>query len=173
VFAQPAPTVSGAGGATFPVVLPAGVTEAYIQVVDYGPTAFVGPAPGAQATSCVGATATAPLYYTIVVKASGTATLPAGSLCSAAQNTTASGTASDGDAFTVQAIGFDYGAYEASYPTSLGVTAPSLTGAGASHQADVTISTQGVYNQPAGGGVTGGGVLPASVQRISAGTARR
>ena len=73
----------------------------------------------------------------------------------------------------MQAIGFDYGAYEASYPTSLGVTAPSLTGAGASHQADVTISTQGVYNQPAGGGVTGGGVLPASVQRISAGTARR
>jgi hypothetical protein len=25
------------GGATFPITLPAGVTEAYIQVIDYGP----------------------------------------------------------------------------------------------------------------------------------------
>jgi hypothetical protein len=177
-FTQPVPTLVGTtGGATLPVVLPAGVTEAYIQVVDFGPTAQVG-TPAGQATSCVGATAGNPVYYTIEIKASGTATLPAGSLCTVAQNTTATtnaqgaATASDGDAFTVQAVGFDYGAYEASYPSSLGVTSPSLTGAGASHQADVTISTQGVYNQPAAGGIVPG-ALPASVRRIGASSARR
>jgi len=173
VFAQPVPTVTVAGGATLPVVLPAGVTEAYIQVVDFGPTTLLGPAPGKQATSCVGATAANPVYYTVEIKASGTASVPAGSLCSSAQNTTASAASSDGDTFTVQAIGFDYGAFEASYPSSLGVTTPSLTGSGASHQADVTISTQGVFNQPVGGGLTPGGVLPASVKRIGANTARR
>jgi hypothetical protein len=166
-FVAPVPTLVAGGsanipdGATFPVVLPAGVTEAYIQVTDYGPTT-------ASATSCfpppqTNPTLKAPLYYTIVVKASGTATLPLGSLCTAAQNTVATGTPSDGDAFTVQAIGFDYGAYEASYPNSSGVTSPSLAGAGASHQADVTVSSQGVYNQPLGGGAlingAGGAVL--------------
>jgi hypothetical protein len=50
----------------------------------------------------------------------------------------------------------------------LGQTTPSLAGAGASHQADVTISTQGVYNQPVGGGLitpSGGAVLPTGVKR--------
>ena len=162
-FAAPVPTLDAAGGATIPVVLPAGVTEAYIQVTDFGPTT-------AKATSCVAASVKTPVYYTIEVTASGTATLPAGSLCSASQNTTSTGSASDGDAFTVQGIGFDYPAYEASYPNSLGKTTPSLVGTGASHQADVTISSQGVYNQPVGGGAAVPGVLPTGAVRFHSST---
>ena len=161
-FVSPVPVVAATGGVTAATALPAGVTEAYVQITDFGPTT-------AGATSCVGASAGSPVYYTVVIKASGTATFPAGSVCTAAQNTTASGSASDGDAFTVQGIGFDYGAYEASYPSSLGVAAPSLTGSGASHQADVTISSQGVYNLPVGGGMingAGGAVLPSGAKRI-------
>jgi hypothetical protein len=165
-FTPPVPVLTGgsattASGATIPVVLPAGVTEAYIQIEDFGPTATGG-------VSCVGATAGAPLYYTIEVTASGAATLPAGSLCSAAANATSSGAASDGDAFTVQAIGFDYPAYEASYPNSLGKPSPTLTGSGASHQADVTISSQVVYNNAAGLAVTPGGTLPSGRKRVGA-----
>ena len=176
-FVAPVPVLVGStGGATLAVVMPAGVTEAYIQVTDFGPTFLTGTG-GTQGASCLmstnptgGISATNPMYYTIVIKATGTATLPAGSLCTAAQNTTANGsTPTDGDAFTVQAIGFDYGAYEASYPNSLGVTSPSLAGAGASHQADVTVSSQGVYNQPVGGGAlingAGGAALPAGTLR--------
>lgn len=171
-FVAPVPVLAGTtGGATIAVALPAGVTEAYIQVTDFGSTTITAAGPPAmQATSCSGATLGKPLYYTIVVKASGTATLPAGSLCTPAQNATSNGgVATDGDAFTVQGIGFDYGAYEASYPNSLGVTSPSLAGAGASHQADVTVSSQGVYNQPAAGPAlvngAGGAALPASALR--------
>jgi hypothetical protein len=186
-FVAPVPVVSAAGGVTAPVVLPAGVTEAYVQLVDYGPTA-VG-ASGNDLTSCVGAgsgSATgnggSPIYNTVVIRASGTATFPAGTVCTAAQNTTANtGTASDGDAFTVQAIGFDYGAYEASYTGitgigGLGVPAPSLAGAGASHQSDITVSSQGLYNQPVGGGLLnagGGAVLPASAKRVGQSALRR
>jgi hypothetical protein len=180
-FVAPVPVLTGTtGGATAAVVLPAGVTEAYIQFTDFGPTVFDGPPDSkgnaTQGASCVGASAKAPDYYTVVIKASGTATLPAGSLCSAAQNTTANaGTSTDGDVFTVQAIGFDYGAFEASYPNSLGAPAPSLTGSGASHQADVTVSSQGLYNQPVGGGLTSGAAaaLPASAKRAGQSVIRK
>jgi hypothetical protein len=172
-FVAPVPVVSAAGGVTTAVALPAGAVEAYIQVTDFGPTA-------AGATSCLTspspASAASPVYYTIEVKASGAATLPAGSLCTAAQNTTANGAPTDGDAFTVQGIGFDYSAYEASYPNSLGAPAPSLVGAGASHQADVTVSSQGVYNQPVGGGLlngAGGAVLPSGVHRAGGNSTTR
>jgi hypothetical protein len=167
------------------VALPAGVTEAYIQLTDFGPTA-TDPTSGNQVASCVGAgsgSATSngsfPVYYTVVIRASGTATFPAGSVCTAAQNAAfptnvTNGDASDGDAFTVQAIGFDYGAYEASYTGisgigGLGVPNPSLAGSGSTHQADVTISSQGLFNQPIGGGLlngAGGAVLPASARRV-------
>jgi hypothetical protein len=170
-FVAPVPVLAGTtGGATAAVVLPAGVTEAYIQFTDYGSTTITAAGPPAvQATSCVGATNATPVYYTVVIKASGTATLPAGSLCTAAQNTTANaGTATDGDAFTVQAIGFDYGAFEASYPNSLGASAPSLAGAGGSHQADVTVSSAGVYNQLSGGPALSAGALPAGALRARA-----
>jgi hypothetical protein len=173
-FVSPVPVVAANGSVTAPVVLPAGVTEAYVQIVDFGPTAT--DSSGTQRKSCVGAgsgsktSSGVPVYYTVVIKASGTATFPAPTICTAAQNTTANSAASDGDAFTVQGIGFDYGAFEASYPTSLGVAAPSLAGAGASHQSDVTISSQGLYNLPVGGGPmingAGGAVLPANAKHV-------
>ena len=94
-FVAPVPVVSAAGVATAPVALPAGVIEAYVTITDFGPTAK-------GATSCSSATAAAPNYYTVVLKASGTATFTGDAVCTAAQNTTASGSASDGDAFTVQ-----------------------------------------------------------------------
>ncbi len=169
VFAPPVTTVNADGTATLAVVLPAGVTEAYLQITDFGPTAT-------GAVSCVGATAGAPVYYTIEVTASGTATLPAsaspvsgmGPICSAPANTTASGAASDGDAFTVQAVGFDYPAYEASYPNSLGKPSPTLTGSGASHQADITVSLQTIYNIAAGNAAAPGGALPSGHLRVNA-----
>ena len=166
IAAAPVPTITAVAGgnastsATFAYVQPAGVTEAYVQVTDFGPTT-------AGAASCNGASLGKPVYYTVLMRASGTATLPAGALCSASDNSPPGGTASDGDAFTVQVIGFDYPAFEASYPSSLGNAAPSLVGAGASHQADVTISPQAVYNVPVGGGAPVIGVLPASHARAS------
>jgi hypothetical protein len=137
------------GGATFPITLPAGVTEAYIQVIDYGPESGT-------LVSCNGSDA-APTYYTIFVNATGTATLAptlgaggAKSICDANSNTTANGTPSPSDVITVQLIGFDYPWYEASYPNSNGNPAPAITGA--SGQSDITISSATAYQQPAGGG---------------------
>lgn len=161
VIAPAVPTaVAANGGATFTFVLPAGVTEAYIQVTDLGPTA-------ADGVSCVGATLKKPVYYTIEATASGTGTLPAGSLCSATANNTAGTTTdSDGDQFQVQSVGFDYPAYEASYPNSLGKASPSIVGLGASHQSDITISTKTQYTLPvAGGAPVGTAVTPAAVLR--------
>ncbi len=148
------------GVLTFPsVTLPAGATQEYIQVTDTGPTMG--------GVSCIGATPANPVYYTTVLTASGTPTpIPAPGLCSAQANTTASGgTATDGDAFKVQAIGLDYNWYGASYTGisgvgGAGVPAPSLVGAGAApanvingaagHQADITISPVTAYTLPGG-----------------------
>jgi hypothetical protein len=154
LFAPPTAVLSATGALTVTYVLPAGVTEAYIQVADYGPTVLQGTSLGA---SCVmgadGAPASlaSPIYYTVEVTASGSTTLPAADqICTAAQNTTANGAASDGDAFTVQGVGFDYPAFEASYPSSLGKPAPTITGSARGTQSDVTISAANVYNVPAG-----------------------
>ena len=184
-FTSPVPVVAANGSVTAVIALPAGVTEAYIQLTNYGPTA-VDPTSGNDLASCVGAgtgSATGnggtPMYNTVVIRASGTATFPAGTVCTAAQNsatTVNAGGASDGDAFTVQAIGFDYGAYEASYTGIAGVgglgnPAPTMAGSGASHQSDVTVSSQGLYNQPIGGGLlngAGGAALPAGAKRVGA-----
>jgi hypothetical protein len=162
----PAPVVTftgpTAGTVTSTVALPVpGVTEVYVQLVDYGPTA-------AGAASCVGATAATPIYYTYVLKASGTATFPS-AVCTAQQNAALAanaGIATDGDAFTTQAIGFDYPAYEASYPSSLGVVSPSLKGSGPNSQADVTVSSKGVFNLPIPGSVLV--PLPAAVEPTGA-----
>ena len=82
----------------------------------------------------------------------GTVTLPAGSFCTAAQNNDASGaTDSDGDAFVVQSIGFDYPAFEIAYPQSLGNPSPSLAGTSATHQADITVSSSAYYANPGDG----------------------
>jgi hypothetical protein len=146
----PATYTAASGVLTFgPVAFPAGVTQAYIQVTDIGPTMG--------GTSCVGATPANPVYYTTVLTAAGTPTpIPAPGLCSAAANTTASGgTATDGDEFGVQIIGLDYNWYGASYTGisgvgGFGVAAPSLAGTGASGQADITISPLTEYTLPGG-----------------------
>jgi len=151
------PDVSGDGGATFNAALPAGVSEALVQIVDYGPGA--GPLNGGgTAPNCQGpkGTSFAPVYYTIVVRASGAFALgaangpnnlaggpgsltPTPSICTAAQNNAVVGV-NAGDNFTVQMIGFDYPDYEA----AVGLTkpavpqAPPITGPGG--QSDITIS---------------------------------
>jgi hypothetical protein len=132
----------GAGGATFHVVLPGGVTEAYIQITDSGPPLT---SSSAQPASCNGSGLGSPIYYTIHVAHSGTYLLgaaagPGGapSLCSSAANSAVNGAPTPGDNFTVQTIGFDYPAFEASYPHSLGNPAPPIVGN--SGTSDITIS---------------------------------
>jgi len=160
-FVPPVPTIdaTGDGGATIADTLPAGVTEAYIEVVDVGPGPYG--ATGVESTSCNGAgdgqvnangaANGSPIYYTIEVTASGTATLgpaagPGGapSLCNGTDNTavnlssTGTPVTTGGDAFYVQGIGFDYPAYESSYPNSSGNPSPAILGANGSD--DITIS---------------------------------
>ena len=150
----PIPTLDGLGGGTFAVTLPAGVTEAYVQITDLGPPQ---PATGS-AVSCNTSDAK-PVYYTLHVTASGPASLPDSdgpgapgtpvpSLCTSAQNTAANTAPTDGDQFVVQLVGFDYPAFAASYPNSNGNPAPRL--AGANGQADITISSQAPFAQTAG-----------------------
>jgi hypothetical protein len=145
---------TGDGGGTVSATLPEGVTEALVQIVD------VGPDDAAEGSvSCNNALAS-PVYYTFEFTASGTQTIPPAigpgtksgggspTICSAADNTAANGgTATNGDTFLVQTIGYDYPAYEISYPNSNGNPAPTLlTGA----QADITISSADLCNQDDG-----------------------
>lgn len=128
---------NGNGGGTFALALPAGSTEGYIQVTDFGP-------PGA--TGCNGAHGGGPIFYTIFARSNGSYTLPnaAGpggspTLCTSAANTASNGgTATDGDQYLVQVIAFDYPMYEASYPNSLHDPSPNINGARG--QDDVSIS---------------------------------
>jgi hypothetical protein len=155
---SPAYTPNGSGGGTFGFAMPTGATEAYVEVVDYGPAQPAAPAAGL--TSCNGwASAGTPVYYTLETTGSGTLTLPstigptapsavfatgaaAGtvpSVCTAAQNTTANaGTATTDDQIAIQVIGFDYPAFESSYPHSLGNPSPAIVGPNG--EDDITIS---------------------------------
>jgi hypothetical protein len=158
------PDANGDGGATFTTALPAGVTEAYVQVVDYGPGG--GPNDGAAPapSNCQGARGTrfAPVYYTMHITnaASTTYTLPPAigpnlatsggasnlkpspTICTAAQNTAANGgTATPADDIVVQMFGFDYPIYAAT-PQNVNQTipeTPKITN-GTTGQADITIS---------------------------------
>jgi hypothetical protein len=150
-LAAPTLTLDGKGGGTFTVpAFPAGVIEVLVQIVDFGVST------GVSCQGAIGASEGAgPAYYTILVKAPGAYSLPdtigpntsvtsgAGvitpspSICTAAQNTAAAGTATAGDTYTVQAIGADYPLYESLYPNSASQT-PTLTGSNG--QADITIS---------------------------------
>ena len=171
----PPPTVTadGLGGlSSIPITLPAGVTEAYIQITDLGPPIPSTSTTGVQPNSCNGSgnpalnTATtssnggSPTYYTIFVNSSGSAVLgdssgpgtpaaPTPSLCTSGQNSTADAGTTDGDDFTISIIAFDYPMYEASYTNaaSLKVIAPTLVGPNG--QADISISSTGGYAQPA------------------------
>ncbi len=156
----PVPVEDGNGGATFTVTMPADETEAYLQIVDIGPeTGDAGCHAGAD-----------PVYYTIEVHGSGTYTLgdksgPLGepSICTSAQNTAANAAAGggpaaiDGDEFTVQYVGFDYPAYEMSYPNSLHNPAPTILGA--KGQDDISISAAATYK------TTPAGAAPAAQHR--------
>ncbi|MDQ6781213.1 MAG: hypothetical protein M3Z37_08715 [Candidatus Eremiobacteraeota bacterium] len=158
------PDASGDGGATFTAALPAGVSEALVQIVDYGPNA--GPQHGgANVANCHGpkGTSFAPVYYTVFITASGTYQLgalhgpntnitggvgnltPSHSICTLNDNNNPPDggtppTPPAGDNITVQMIGFDYPAYE----MVSGLLAPTVpqrpTLAGANGQADITIS---------------------------------
>jgi hypothetical protein len=141
------------GGGTLAFVMPTLATEAYVQITDVGPAT-------AGAASCNGSgtgingvgnsTATAatgaPVSYTLETTASGTLTLPPAlgpgatpSICNAAQNTTANaGAATPADQVIIQVVAFDYDLYHASYPASLGVANPVITGTHASD--NITIS---------------------------------
>lgn len=156
-------TFDGNGGASFSASLPSGVTEAYVQIVDYGPGG--GPNNGAASgvNNCQGARGThfAPVYYTIHITqaASATYTLPSNigpnlatsggpsniqpspSICTAAQNTAANGgTATGADDVVVQMFGFDYPIYQAVLGLTQSSTPQNPPIAGASGQADITIS---------------------------------
>jgi hypothetical protein len=161
-------TPDGTGGASVVLTLPPAVTEALVQIVDVGPDNLPNAGSG-----CNTASASAPVYYSVVFHASATIALSAAhgpktgstvtpTLCTAAQNTAANGgTPVDADAFVVQTIGFDYPAYEASYPQSKGHPAPAITGSNG--QADITISSALGCASP-GGGITTtcGPTLPAA-----------
>ncbi|MEO9169649.1 MAG: hypothetical protein ABI282_10025, partial [Candidatus Baltobacteraceae bacterium] len=166
------PDANGDGGATFTTSLPSGVTEAYVQIVDYGPGGGPNGGLGTQA-NCQGqrGTAFAPVYYTfhITSAASTTYTLsptigpnlaqtggtsniqPSPSLCTAAQNSAAvgNGGAAPADDFVVQMVGFDYPVYQAALGLTQGTTPQNPAITNASGQADITISVP--MEQDAGG----------------------
>ena len=165
------PDANGDGGATFTTSLPAGVSEAYVQIVDYGPGGGPNNGGATGVNNCQGARGTvyAPVYYTfhITSAASQTYTLkpaigpnlatsggvsniiPSPSLCTAAQNTAAAATATPADDFVVQMIGFDYPIYQAAIGLTLATTPQNPTIANGAGQADITMSLP--MEQDAGG----------------------
>lgn len=148
-FTTPVAAQNTDGSASFTFALPAGVTEAFIEIVDIGPV----PVGGTQAANCNGAANGNPIYYTIAVTRSpaslGPAAGPGGAptLCTAAQNTAAAGAATSGDQFVVYGIGFDYPAYQINSFVNPGVQAPAILGG--NNEDDITISTPIVYYEPA------------------------
>jgi hypothetical protein len=127
---QPAFTEDGKGGGIASVVVPAGVTETFVEIYDlFG--------------SCH--SPSGPQYYTLFTKATGLVHLtlpdslgagppsaPTPSLCSGT-----SSSPSAADVYLVYAAGVDFPALEASYPANR-QAAPALVGAAG--QADVTTS---------------------------------
>jgi hypothetical protein len=115
VATSPTFTSDGTGGGMLTFTMPTGATEAYVELIDFGPSGSAGP----------------PVYYTIETTSSGALTLPdnigPGGAASTATN----------DQLVVQVIGFDYPAYEMDYPKSLGNASPAITTSG---QDDITIS---------------------------------
>jgi hypothetical protein len=177
----PAPVPDGNGGLTFAVTMPADETEGYIQIVDLGPE--TDPVTGAPLyAGChtgVGPNGGDPVYYTIEVKGSGTYTLgdksgPLGSpsICTSAQDTAANTAAGngpatvDGDQIEVMYLGFDYPAYEMTYPATLHNPAPAILGA--KGQDDASVSLPASYTEPAAGGVA-----PEANKRLKAPKATR
>lgn len=125
-FAAPTIALDGTGGGTISLTVPAGVTEAYVDVVD-------------TTGSCYGLPA--PAFFTIRTTTVGpqTLTLPdtLGPPVVTATSSTPVRTICSGDKYQVYAVGFDYPAFAASYPNSTSA-APALIGAAG--QADITTS---------------------------------
>ena len=124
-FAAPTIALDGLGGGTISVTVPVGVVEAYVEVVD-------------TTGSCYGLAA--PAYYTIKTTTTGPQTLTLPDTLGpsfAATSTAFTKTICSGDKYQLYAVGFDYNAFEASYP---GNTSPTPTIVGANGQADVTAS---------------------------------
>jgi hypothetical protein len=154
----------GSGGGYFVVgTLPAGVTDALIDVVDYGPDygQYLAGTITSQPINCY-TNGSYPAYFTIhttpqllaAATPTGTAALPdldgVGSptvhnptICTAAENTAANGgTATDGDSYEVFLIGADYPIYASNVLFTLNTQLPTLTASpGAS--TDITISALG------------------------------
>ena len=156
-----APTVvfNGDGSATFTVAaLPAGITEAYLEILDLG---------NGTSHTCQGPTGTAfdVVYYTIEITAGGAYTLTnnhgpnigapgtfsaSHSICTAADNAAVPMGSLVGDSIAAYVVGFDYPLFEASYPNSAGNQTPALVGAAA--QADVDFgdvlgATSSIHNR--------------------------
>ena len=117
----PAFVPDGAGGGTLAFVMPAGATEAFVQITDFGPDA----APGT----------TAPVYYTIEATASGTLTLPDAIGYGGTPST------ATGDDVVVQVVAFDYDAYGMSPLNSSGNPSPAITGAAGTDDLSVSAAT--------------------------------
>ncbi len=161
---------NGDGGATFSATLPPGVSEAYVQIVDYGPGGGPNNGGATNINNCQGARGTlfAPVYYTVHLTASvatyqlkpsigpnlatsgGSSVIqPGPTLCTAAQNTTALGSPTAADDFVVQMIGFDYPIYAAALGLTQASTPQNPAIATSAGQADITISLP--MEQDAGG----------------------
>ena len=148
-------TFDGTGQATVAYTLPPGVTGAYVEILDKGPSNCNGSGNlnlyGAQTTGNPTAAAQISTYYTFWVTASGSVTVnnsnspgPPGSsfpaFCTAAQNTAApiASGSTPGDSVTAYVIGFDYDHYSLTYNKPLLSTYPRSPALPAS--ADVAIS---------------------------------
>ncbi len=148
VATNPTFVPDGNGGGSFTgFTLPAGATEALVEVLDYGP------ANGALA-SCNGSGEGAPVYYTLETTSSTVPNLPdligpnssatnsVPSICTAAQNTAANGgTTTTGDQVLIQVFAFDYPAYEANPANSSGNPSPTIVGSAGSDDLSLSAPT--------------------------------
>jgi hypothetical protein len=128
-FATPTVTLDGNGGASVIVALPAGVTEAFVQIVN-------------QTGSCH--SPAGPQYFTLRFTASGTQALPA-NLGATSGGAAATKSICSGDDYVVAAAGVDYPAFGAAYPANTSQLPTLLGGSG---QADVTTSYPAVFTAP-------------------------
>lgn len=144
----PAFTPDGTGGGAITANFAGGgaVSEEYLELVDTGPA------------DCQLA-GTAPFYYTFKVSpGQATVTVPdkIGSappgtaqphtLCTSAENSAITGTATPGDGYLVYGFAVDYPLFNSAFPQSNGQAAPTI--AGASGQSDLTSSAAATGTGP-------------------------
>ncbi len=155
-FNTPTFQSDGKGGGFITYSLPAGVTEAYLEIVNYGPDGMGGAncnfgpppffytvkvGPGSPTTIGLGGTANDPGDNLAPTPSAGklNAMQSTHTFCTKADNTTATAAAAAApDQYQVFAVGFDYPAFEAAYPQSNNNPAPTIVGANG--QADLTMS---------------------------------